>query len=196
MTVALRRPGSVSSWRHVRAIVSLPLTNTVLIPAAIAAATDGIGTGLPFRVALPSAVRLGLGIGLLAAGVALVAGAIALFVRLGHGTLAPWDPPRTLVVAGLYRHSRNPMKLGLFATLLGEAVVLGSGPLLVWFTIFAAANVLYVRLSEEPALAARFGRRYAEYCRHVPRWMPRRKPWVDRWAGPCAADECGEGSGR
>lgn len=188
MTAALGRPDSVSAWRHLRAIVSLPLTNAVLIPAAIVAATGSIGTGLPSSLALPGSVRLAVGFALLAAGVTLVAGAIHLFVRLGHGTLAPWDPPRAFVVAGLYRHCRNPMKLGLFAVLLGEAVVLGSWPLLVWFAGFAAANVVYVRVSEEPALATRFGRRYAEYCRHVPRWIPRWTAWV--------ADGRGEGRER
>lgn len=179
MSAALGRAGSVSIWRHLRAIVSLPLTNAVLLPAAIVVAADTIGSDLPLSMALPGAARRAIGIGLLAAGIGLVIGAIGLFVRLGRGTLAPWDPPRTLVVAGLYRHCRNPMKLGLFAALLGEAIVLGSVPLLVWFAGFAAANVAYVKLSEEPALAARFGPRYAEYCRHVPRWVPRRTAWAD-----------------
>lgn len=178
MSAALDRSGEVSRWRHLRAIVSLPLTTAVSIPAVILAAADGLGAAAPLSIVLPDAGRLAVGGGLLATGVALVAGAISLFVRFGQGTLAPWDPPRQLVVAGLYRHSRNPMKLGLFAVLLGEALVLGSSPLLVWAAAFAAANVVYVPLFEEPALDARFGPRYAEYCRHVPRWIPRRTAWV------------------
>lgn len=31
------------------------------------------------------------------------------FYVAGKGTLAPWAPPRNLVVVGLYRWSRNPM---------------------------------------------------------------------------------------
>lgn len=176
MSAALRWGGSVSRWRHIRAIVSLPMTNAVLIPATIVAATEGIGT-VPTSIVLTSTAQVAVGIGLLAAGIALIAEAVGLFVRLGQGTLAPWDPPRRLVVAGLYSHSRNPMKLGLFVTLLGEAVLLGSGPLLAWFASFTAANVVYVRLSEEPALATRFGLRYVEYCRNVPRWIPRWTAW-------------------
>jgi len=31
------------------------------------------------------------------------------FYVSGKGTLAPWAPPRNLVVVGLYRYTRNPM---------------------------------------------------------------------------------------
>jgi protein-S-isoprenylcysteine O-methyltransferase Ste14 len=32
-------------------------------------------------------------------------------------------------------------------------------------------------LSEEPGLFKRFSQAYAIYKRHVPRWIPRLKPW-------------------
>ena len=35
------------------------------------------------------------------------------FYRIGRGTLAPWDPPKKLVILGLYRFMRNPMYLSL-----------------------------------------------------------------------------------
>jgi protein-S-isoprenylcysteine O-methyltransferase Ste14 len=43
------------------------------------------------------------------------------FFASGQGTLAPIDPPRQLVVTGLYRFTRNPMYNGVLAMLLGEA---------------------------------------------------------------------------
>ena len=49
-----------------------------------------------------------------------------LFATIGHGTLAPWNPPEKLVVRGVYRHVRNPMITGVFCILLGEAVFFGS----------------------------------------------------------------------
>jgi protein-S-isoprenylcysteine O-methyltransferase Ste14 len=36
---------------------------------------------------------------------------------------------------------------------------------------------LFVRLYEEPALYKMFGAEYEEYCRNVPRWIPRVHPW-------------------
>jgi protein-S-isoprenylcysteine O-methyltransferase Ste14 len=43
--------------------------------------------------------------------------------------------------------------------------------------IFAATNAIYFPLVEEPGLGRRFGRDYEEYRRHVPRWVPRLRPW-------------------
>ena len=41
------------------------------------------------------------------------------FYISGKGTLAPWDPPRKLVVMGLYRYVRNPMYIGVLILVAG-----------------------------------------------------------------------------
>ena len=76
---------------------------------------------------------------------ALVVHCIRLFVRLGSGTLAPWDPTRELVIAGAYRYMRNPMKAGLFLVLAGEALATQSAALTAWLGCFALVNVIYIR---------------------------------------------------
>jgi protein-S-isoprenylcysteine O-methyltransferase Ste14 len=43
------------------------------------------------------------------AGVVVLLASVWEFFAAGHGTLAPIDPPRQLVVSGLYRFTRNPM---------------------------------------------------------------------------------------
>jgi protein-S-isoprenylcysteine O-methyltransferase Ste14 len=63
---------------------------------------------------------------------------------------------------------------GVLLVLIGEAVVLGSPPLLAWFLLFFAANALWMPLVEEPALERRFGEDYLRYKHLVPRWIPRR----------------------
>ena len=154
----------VSLWRHVRAIALLPLVNTILIPGALL---------LVFPPARPLESTAALaGAALAASGAALVVHCVSLFVRFGAGTLAPWDPTRELVSAGAYRHSRNPMKAGLFLVLAGEALAMQSLALAAWLACFTIVNVLYIRLHEEPALRKRFGSRYSEYCARVPRWWP------------------------
>ena len=95
----------------------------------------------------------------------------------GKGTLAPWDETRRLVVRGPYRYVRNPMLSGVFSILLGEALLLGSPPLLLWFVGVVVANTLYMPLVEEPGLRRRFGAEYDVYCANVPRWIPRLRPW-------------------
>jgi protein-S-isoprenylcysteine O-methyltransferase Ste14 len=44
--------------------------------------------------------------------------------------------------------------------------------------LFAAvAVVLFVKFYEEPTLRKMFGADYEEYCRNVPRWIPRTHAW-------------------
>jgi protein-S-isoprenylcysteine O-methyltransferase Ste14 len=116
--------------------------------------------------------------------VLLVYKTVSLFATVGDGALAPWDPPRRLVVRGPYRYVRNPMISGVLSILLGEAILLGSVPLLVWFVIFFTLNALTMPLIEEPLLESRFGSEYVTYKRNVPRWIPRLKPWTPGRAPP------------
>jgi protein-S-isoprenylcysteine O-methyltransferase Ste14 len=66
---------------------------------------------------------------------------------------------------------------GVAGMILGEAVFFGSAALLMWAAIFLAVNTLYFVLFEEPALLQKFGDQYATYKRHVPRWVPRLRPY-------------------
>jgi protein-S-isoprenylcysteine O-methyltransferase Ste14 len=52
---------------------------------------------------------------------------------------------------------------------LGEAILFGSVPLLVWFMIFFALNALTMPLIEEAHLESRLGSDYVTYKRTVPR---------------------------
>jgi protein-S-isoprenylcysteine O-methyltransferase Ste14 len=158
----------MSVWRHVRAVGLLPVVVTVVVPGIILWAGDEIDVNL--ALALPGAV-------LIALGLALVAWTVKLFVQVGRGTLAPWDPTSRLVVRGPYRHVRNPMISGVLAVLLGEAAVFGSVPLLLWFAAVFAVNAVYMPLVEEPGLRKRFGEDYEAYRANVPRWLPRLRPW-------------------
>lgn len=102
---------------------------------------------------------------------------ISLFVIIGKGTLAPWDPTQKLVIRGPYRYERNPMISGVLAILLAEALLAGSTAMVIYVLIFTAVNMIYMPLSEEPGLSKRFGAEYITYKQHVPRWIPRLKPW-------------------
>jgi protein-S-isoprenylcysteine O-methyltransferase Ste14 len=95
------------------------------------------------------------------------------FAITGEGTPAPIDPPRTLVTRGFYRLVRNPMYLSVLSVLIGEAMLFGSATLLAFGMALAVVFHLFVVLVEEPGLRARFGTAYEEYCRRVPRWVPR-----------------------
>ena len=98
------------------------------------------------------------------------------FAFQGRGTPAPIDPPKVLVVRGLYRHVRNPMYLSVLLVLLGECLLFRSGALLRYTGLFFVLAFSFVLLYEEPALRSKFGASYEEYCRTVPRWIPRLRP--------------------
>lgn len=93
--------------------------------------------------------------------------------RAAGTTFNPLEPERvsSLVVSGVYRHSRNPMYLGFFLVLLAWAVYLGSIlSVLLVFLFILVINRVYI-LPEETVLLAKFGPDYAAYCKKVRRWL-------------------------
>ncbi|HSP56484.1 MAG TPA: isoprenylcysteine carboxylmethyltransferase family protein [Dehalococcoidia bacterium] len=167
--------GLMSIWRHIRAVVLLPGTAAVVIPAVILQSSDAkAGWGLP---SVLQVLPFMLGGALLAVGLALFISTVGLFAGTGRGTLAPWDQTQRLVVKGPYRHVRNPMISGVIFVLLAEAALFGSFSILAWALLFALVNMVYIPLSEEPGLESRFGEDYRLYKQHVPRWLPRITPW-------------------
>jgi protein-S-isoprenylcysteine O-methyltransferase Ste14 len=163
--------------RHISAILALPFVMAILVPLLLVTLTGTFNPG--WRLPFPADVLVVLlGASLIAGGLLLVVTTVKLFITVGRGTLAPWDPTQRLVVTGVYRYVRNPMISGVFTVLLGEGLLLGSLPVLVWALGFAAVNMIYIPLKEEPGLRQRFGDEYLEYARHVPRWLPRRTPWT------------------
>jgi protein-S-isoprenylcysteine O-methyltransferase Ste14 len=101
------------------------------------------------------------------------------FGRTGRGTPAPFAPPQRLVVVGFYRYVRNPMYVGFFLGWTGLWVVFGQAIRAVLLILLAAmaAVALFVKFYEEPTLRKMFGTDYEDYCRNVPRWIPRVRPW-------------------
>ncbi|HEV7838074.1 MAG TPA: isoprenylcysteine carboxylmethyltransferase family protein [Gemmatimonadaceae bacterium] len=160
--------------RHLASIAVLPFVVAVLVPVWLARTNNispAVGTTTPRIFA-----QIG-GVLLMAVGLLLFASSLRRFAIHGEGTLAPWDPPRRLVVRGPYRYVRNPMISGVLCVLFGEALFLLSRQHLVWALIFLGMNILVIPLVEEPGLRRRFGDAYVEYCRHVPRLIPRLRPW-------------------
>src|SRR5262249_54794971 len=74
------------------------------------------------------------------------------FATVGRGTPAVIDPPKTLVARGLYRFVRNPMYVGVFSILLGEAALFASATLLEYAAIVFLIFYLFVVFYEEPTL--------------------------------------------
>ena len=163
--------------RHLLAILALPFVVIVVVPRVIVVRAHEYDTRWPLEQPLnflPWAAAVAIGL----SGFILWAWCVWLFARVGRGTLAPWDPTRRLVAIGPYRYVRNPMISGVLAMLLAAALFFGSVALLGWTAAFWLICHVYFLASEEPGLRRRFGEDYRRYAANVPRWLPRRRPWI------------------
>jgi protein-S-isoprenylcysteine O-methyltransferase Ste14 len=160
---------NVTAWNHLRAVMLLPVMNTVIIPGVLLFLFPESSFG--HSPAVVNLIALCLALPIFATGLTLATRAVWLFIKRGGGTLAPWDPTSVLIAADIYRYTRNPMKLGLFLMLVGECVLLRSQALVIWTASFIVVNAIYIRVSEESGLRKRFGAAYDDYCRKVPRWI-------------------------
>lgn len=147
--------------RALLAFLVLPGLAAVLAPPLIAHLDPWRG-----RIWLP-------GLAAMCTGVLVLLWCVRDFYVSGKGTLAPWDPPRELVVVGLYRWVRNPMYVGVLLLVLGWAIFLASPFLAAYVSLLAVGFHLRVVINEEPRLDARFGQQWHTYKAAVPRWIPR-----------------------
>ncbi len=92
-------------------------------------------------------------------------------VQGGRHTVRPDCPATTLVIAGPYSITRNPMYLGLAFAYLGISIVGES----VWALILLPAVLIVIQrwaiAPEETFLQRRFGDAYTRYTTQVRRWM-------------------------
>lgn len=174
-------------FRWLKAIVALPGTVLVVIPALIGWGASRAGH--PFEIAQPVTMQFWLGVTAALAGGFLAIWSTSMFFRFGKGTAAPWDPPQQFVVRGPYRHVRNPMILGVVLLLAAESLMFQSWILAGWAALFFVGNACYFPLVEEPGLERRFGENYVTYGRHVRRWLPRLNPWHPPCVGQDVPDE-------
>jgi len=143
-------PGTVTVWAPLYFFRSAYATNVGEIPAFLFA-----------------------GMLLIALGVAGTLWCALDFAFAGHGTPAPMDPPKLLVVRGLYRYARNPMYISVLLVLFGESVLFRSWTLCRYALVVWLCFHLFVLLYEEPTLREKFGASYEDFCQRVNRWLPR-----------------------
>lgn len=176
---------SLSIWLVLRSLLW-----TILLPGLFAGYVPWRYFGLDRARLDLLEPRFALGLFFMAVGAALLGACIVEFARTGHGTLSPIDPPRRLVVRGLYRYVRNPMYLSVTIIVLGEVLVTGSAALTAYWAIWFLGANLFVIGYEEPTLRRDFGVSYDEYTRQVGRWIPRfSSPTAGESVDPSGSDD-------
>jgi protein-S-isoprenylcysteine O-methyltransferase Ste14 len=126
---------------------------------------------VPLVIGMPAQSVSGIGVVPLLAGCLLLGWCVREFHVAGRGTLAPWSPPRNLVVSGPYQYSRNPMYVAVLLILAGWAALFQSRLLAAYACIVAVAFELRVVFGEESWLARTHGDEWIRYRAQVPRWL-------------------------
>ncbi|MEX2649889.1 MAG: isoprenylcysteine carboxylmethyltransferase family protein [Alphaproteobacteria bacterium] len=119
---------------------------------------------------LDSTIQVVAGGGVLAAGLALVATCVRLFVRAGTN-VPTYRPTTVLVTEGPYRISRNPIYVGLLLGTLGIAVLVDSAWMIGGVVPLFAVLDIGVIAREESYLERKFGADYRAYKAKVRRWL-------------------------
>ena len=145
-------------WRALLSFLLLPGLVAFVVPAWIVWPLPG---RMPHPVGVPP----------FAAGTACLLWCVREFYVAGRGTLAPWDPPRHLVVSGPYRISRNPMYVAVTLILIGWAAAFQTRAHWYYALVVVAAFHARVVLAEEPWAARTFGVEWQRYKERVPRWL-------------------------
>lgn len=154
------------SFKTIAATIGVPGSACFVVPYLILWA-------LHIPLAPPAGLGQVLACLVIALGAFMVVWVSTAFVRKGHGTPIPVDPPKRLVIQGLYRYVRNPMYVGAVLIVLGEALYFWSAWLLVYATVLWAVLHTALVVFEEQQLKDRFGGEYEQYLKAVPRWIPR-----------------------
>lgn len=174
LTTTLTTTNAPSTFDQIKAILQLPFMVLIVIPSIIYTLTQPI----TFQVnPLPLWFYQVMGSVFLVFGLIFFSLSLNLFIKIGKGTLAPWNPTRNMVTEGLYRHVRNPMIMGVIFILISEALLLQSISIFLMMLLFMTVKHIYFVKKEEPSLIRRFGEEYEEYSQNVPRWIPRITPW-------------------
>jgi protein-S-isoprenylcysteine O-methyltransferase Ste14 len=140
-----------------------------LVALLIGVALDWLLPAYVLTVLLSFEARIGLGVLLIAAGIALALTGRSTFVRFGT-QVNPFKPSSALVTTGVFAHVRNPMYVGLALLVAGIGIALASDWTLVMLMAAGLTIHFGVVKREERYLTAKFGDAYRHYMETVPRY--------------------------
>lgn len=93
-------------------------------------------------------------------------------ILLGLPEIAPDRYPRVLITDGIYGRVRHPRYVQLLIALTGYALIANHLASYIVVALWLPAIVIIVAL-EERELREHFGETYVNYCRRVPKFIPR-----------------------
>jgi len=94
----------------------------------------------------------------------------------GQGTPIPFDPPKHLVVSGIYSRVANPLQLSTVLMLTCIMFAFASLLMLVPIAVFIFFSEVFVRWHHTIDIEKRFGSDWINYRRRVRKWLP--SAWI------------------
>ncbi|MDD5250580.1 MAG: isoprenylcysteine carboxylmethyltransferase family protein [Rhodocyclaceae bacterium] len=142
-----------------------------IVAALICAAMWWLSPASPM-LQLPASVRVVVALAIASFGGVVAMGASIRF-RRAKTTVNPLKPQNasSLVTAGIYRYTRNPMYLGLLFLVVAWAMLLSSPFALLGPVAFVSYIGRFQIVPEERVLSALFGAEYSAYQSQVRRWL-------------------------
>ena len=162
-----RRLGTRVSYSVICALLAVIMTGMFLLRGCLLAVAWGFS---------PLLSLIGLGCLLVSLWLKLkLSKELSLRVMLGVPELTPDPSGSRMISQGIYTRIRHPRYLQMDMALTGFALF-ANYPATYDFLVLWYVGIFMVVLLEERELLARFGNDYREYCRRVPRFIPRIKP--------------------
>lgn len=145
------------------------LVFTFIVPCSVAVVGPWLITE---NMVLSNQWAVFFGFVLIALGCVLYSWCVWDFIVFGKGTPAPIDAPKTLVVTGLYRYTRNPMYIAVLSIVFGWVFFYFDLSIVIYFFTVAIGFQVLVVFYEEPILKRLFADEYYLYMKSVKRWLP------------------------
>jgi protein-S-isoprenylcysteine O-methyltransferase Ste14 len=111
-------------------------------------------------------------IGIIIIAIGIIITLVVNFLLLKSETsIKPYEPPSALVISGPFKYSRNPLYLGMAATLFGIDILFGSISPFIFSILFIIIIDRFLIPMEEKSLKNIFLENYTEYKKRVRRWI-------------------------
>lgn len=89
------------------------------------------------------------------------------------GAVAALTSPDGEKPVGPYRHTRNPIMLGVVVAVAAQYLLYDWAPILAYLVVLFVSWDCLARFAVEPRMIERHGEAYRAYIDTVPRWLPR-----------------------
>jgi len=105
----------------------------------------------------------------------LLISALYQFAVEGNGTAFPYDPPKRLVIGGVYQYLSNPMQVGISLMMGWWGVVIQSMCISLSAMIAFILFIVFKDVCNGSCAIGKGNKEWEDYQQSVPKWLPKLK---------------------